>query len=206
MYSASGDFTLAGRPNSAAVMPYTGSVTVTADITKGKVTSDELRVVVLHNGQPVTVNDNVVPADFVGDQSVTANFTVAGPEYPTEADPDRESKQDSVEVYLAVDSPIDLTAISWRPQFVYTSAIDAEGAPVDVVDDQGKPIIKVELLPEIEQYPNRSGASTATPFTAGATGTFDVVASPVAGGGLSRGPAGRHDQDPHRRPGGQGIR
>ena len=177
VYSASGDFTLAGRPNSAAVMPYTGSVTVTADITKGQVTSDELRVVVLHNGQPVTVTDNVVPAAFVGDQSVTASFTVAGPEYPTEADPDRESKQDSVEVYLAVDSPIDLTAISWRPQLVYTSATDAEGAPVDVVDDQGKPIIKVELLPEIEQYPNRSGASTATAFTAGATGTFDVVAA-----------------------------
>ena len=178
VYSAAADFTLAGRPNSVAVMPYTGTVRFSTTVTKSAVTSDDLDVVVLHNGNPVTVPGATIPAAFVGNQAVSVDFAVAGPVFPTEADPDIEPDQDTVEAYLAVDSPIDLTAIGWQPTIHYlnATATDSDGNPVviNVNDANGDPQIVVDLLPEIEQYPNSSRTTPAAPYTSSG-GTYDLV-------------------------------
>ena len=184
VYSSEADFTLAGRPNSVAVVPYDGTVQVSAMVNKARATSDDLRVVVLHNGIPVDIagDDELFAPTFTGTRTVTASFTVAGPDYPTEDDPDVVARQDTVEVYLAADSPVDLTALGFAPSLIYTEAFDADGNPIDVTDANGDPTVQVDLLPEIEQYPNRSGTSVSDPWSAATSGTFDLVA------GLSTGP------------------
>jgi RHS repeat-associated protein len=175
VYSASADFTLAGRPNSVAVVPYTGTVRLTTTVTKSAATSDDVEVVVLHNGAAVSVSGATIPAAFVGNQVVTVDFPVAGPVYPTAADPDVEPEQDTVEAYLAVDSPIDLTAVSWQPRLFYLNATDSAGDPVVVNDAGGNPQIVVKLLPEIEQYPNSSRTSPVVPYAAEDDETYDLV-------------------------------
>jgi RHS repeat-associated protein len=178
VYSPALDFTLAGRPNSVAVMPYKGTVEVTAEITKSDVTSDNLRLVVLHNGAEVSVPSAVVAAGFTGDATISTSFAVDRPVFPTEANPNTVADQDTVEVYLEADSPIDLTAIDFAPRLVYTAAVDENDVPIDLAAAP----VELDLLPEIEQYPNRQGDGASVAWTPPTSGTFDLAAS------LNRGP------------------
>ena len=173
VYSAAADFTLAGRPNSVAVMPYQGTVQVTAEILKSRATSDDVRLVVLHNGAEVAVASPVVPAGSTGPTTISTSFDVARPVYPTEADPDVEADQDTVEVYLEADSPIDLTAVAFAPRVVYTTAVDENDAPIDLAVEP----VELDLLPEIEQYPNRQSDGPAISWVAPSSGAFDLVAA-----------------------------
>lgn len=175
VYSASADFTLAGRPGSIAVMPYTGTVRFTTTVHKSAVTSDDVKLILLHNGVAVTVPNATIAASFVGDQNVTVDFPVAGPIFPTQANPGIVPHQDTAEAYLAVDSPIDLTAINWQPSLYYLAATDSAGVPIQVNDASNVPRIVVDLLPEIEQYPNSSRTAPSVPYTAGANGTYDLA-------------------------------
>ena len=57
------DFTLAGRPNSGVVMPFTGQVLFEATIQKTAVTTDDLKLVLEHNGIPVPGSEIIIAAD-----------------------------------------------------------------------------------------------------------------------------------------------
>ncbi len=175
VYSAASDFTLAGRPNSVAVMPYEGTVQVSAEIIKSRATSDDLRLVVLRNGEEeMTVTPvAIVPAGSTGPTTLSATFNVEAPVYPTEADPDVVADQDTVEVYLEADSPIDLTAVAFAPRLVYTTAFDENGTEIDLTKEP----VELDLLPEIEQYPNRQGDGPAVSWVAPSSGAFDLVAA-----------------------------
>ena len=105
-YVASDDFVLSGRPDTLVFMPFTGTVRFSATINKLKVTSDDVKVVLQHNGQPVTVANAVFNAAFQGSRTVTADFAVAAPVQPT--DPNVLGSQDSVTVKFVTDTPIDL--------------------------------------------------------------------------------------------------
>ena len=142
VFDSSSDFTLAGRPNSAVVMPKSGIVRFEATVTKSAAISDDLRLVLKHNGTEVPVpvaerDDRARPPPARSRFSV--DVTVAGPVFPTEADPDVIPSQDTMEAYLAVDSPIDLTKVTFDASAHYVS----------------EPTIVVDFLPEIEQYPHQ---------------------------------------------------
>ncbi|WP_154402237.1 SpvB/TcaC N-terminal domain-containing protein [Ornithinimicrobium cavernae] len=178
------DFTLAGRPDSGVVMPYTGEVEFTADIVKSAVTTDDLALVLEHNGTIVEDSDITIDADFIGTTPVSLTFPVTQPTLPDPDNPDTPvPAPDTVEAHLAVDTPIDISTISWDPTLTYTSATDRDGGAMDVVDDDGEPIIQVGLIPNIDIYPQQlhpdaaAEAGPSEPWTATATGTFDARVS-----------------------------
>ena len=157
-YVASDDFVLSGRPDTLVFMPYRGTVHFSATVDKQKVTSDDVRVVLLHNGLPVSVANAVFSAGFQGSRTVSADFAVAAPVVPT--DPNVAGSQDSITVKLVTDTPVDLTAIDWNPTIAYTTAFDRDNNPIDLVRGP----ISLKMTPEIEQYPFRSPASVSAPL------------------------------------------
>lgn len=163
VFDASDDFTLAGRPNSGVVMPKAGLLKFTATVTTTAKLSDDLRLVVEHNGVPVPATAGqswtIASGTDPGTVELTADLNVAAPVVPTQADPDVTPSQDTVEAYLAADSPVDLTQVSFSPSAHY------DGEPTTVVD----------FLPEVEQYPHQSPRTVASTVTA--DGTYDVSAA-----------------------------
>ena len=169
------DFTLAGRPDSGVVMPYTGQVRFEATVTKTAVTTDDLTVVVQHNGVAVPGSDVRVPADFVGDLPVTLDLDVQQPTMPDPDHPDAPvPAPDTVEAHLAVDSPVDLAAISWDPVVYYLSAQDRDGNAMTVTRD-GEPTILVQLIPDVDIYPRRTPAAVSLPWVSTTGDTVDAV-------------------------------
>lgn len=176
------DFTLAGRPDSGVVMPHTGTVQFTADIVKDAATTDDLQLVLTHNGTVVPGSAIVIAADFEGTTPVSLSFPVDRPSLPDPDNPDAPvDPPDTVEAHLAVDTPIDISLISWDPTITYTSAVDRDGAPIEVVDDEGEPTIQVELIPNIDIYPQQlvssasAQAGPSLPWVSSVTGTYDAV-------------------------------
>jgi len=170
-YSASDDFTLSGRPNTFVEMPLEGTVQFQGTVTKTQ-TTDDLRLVLTHNGNPVPDSNITIPADFLGEFA----FTVVGApiDFPVNA-------LDTVHVHLAVDTPIDLHAVSWTPRLIYIAAVDAQDNDLDV-GSLSDPNYVVELSPEVEQYPYRSAAlfpapttDISTPWVATSSDTFDAL-------------------------------
>ena len=168
-YVAADDFTLSGRPDTLVFMPFRGTVHFSATIDK-LATTDDVKVVLLHNGNPVaitdgddgTTDDDVLAHNFSGQRTVSATFEVAAPVQPTEEDPDAEATQDSITVKLMADTPVDLHAISWNPRISYTEAwkrVGPEGNEVPIENPQN---IAFDLTPEIEQYPNRTSINSST--------------------------------------------
>jgi RHS repeat-associated protein len=176
-YVASDDFVLSGRPDTMVFMPFQGTVHFSATVDKQKVTSDDVRVVLLHNGLPVSVADATFSAAFQGSRTVTADFDVAAPVQPP--DPSVQGSQDSVTVKLVTDTQIDLTAIAWNPMIAYTTAFDKDGNPKDLVRGP----ISLNMTPEIEQYPHSSATGVSVPWSTGSAITRDaeVTFSEAAG-------------------------
>ncbi len=174
VFDAKSDFTLSGRPGSKIMMPLEGTVRFAATISKSKVTTDDLTLVLRHNDVAVPSSAVTIPASFVGDTPVSIDFNVAAPVLPTEANPNVTPSFDSVTAHLAVDSPIDLSTISWNPTLRYTAAVDAEGNPVEVTDPNGDPAHKMSIPPEIEQYPRRAPGGVSRPWESGAADTYDA--------------------------------
>lgn len=163
-YVAKDDFVVSGRPDTLVFMPFRGRVRFSATIDKQKTTTDNVKLVLLHNGSPVAVTNAAWSAGFVGTRTVTADFDVAAPVQPT--DPNVQGTQDSLTVKLVTDTPIDLTAIAWNATIAYTSAFDKDGNPKDLTRGP----ISFKMTPEVEQYPYRSRTSVSLPWrTASAT-------------------------------------
>ncbi|CAA9362455.1 MAG: hypothetical protein AVDCRST_MAG93-7739, partial [uncultured Chloroflexia bacterium] len=180
-YVARDDFVLSGRPDTLVFMPLRGTVRFSATINKTQKTTDDLKVVVLHNGTPVGVANATFAAAFTGSRTVTADFNVAAPVQPT--DPNVQGTQDSVTVKLVTDTPIDLQAIDWNPTIAYTSAFDKDGTAKDL----SKGAISFKMMPEIELYARTSPALVARPWRTGSDTTRDAR---VSFSGLVDSPAG----------------
>ena len=174
VYSASNDFTLSGRPSTVVEVPFEGIIRFEGKVNKTQVTTDELRLVLTHNGSPVPGSNITIPANLVDEFTITIDFDI--------------NALDTVQAHLAVDNPIDLRAVEWTPRLFYLAAVNAEGDPVDV-GPPDEPTTVVDLFPEVEQYPHRSSADISTPWVATSSGTFDAVAfldlGPTSPGGTA---------------------
>ncbi|WP_153395385.1 SpvB/TcaC N-terminal domain-containing protein [Ornithinicoccus halotolerans] len=174
VYSAAEDFTLSGRPETQVVLPFDGQVRFTAQITKTAATTDDLQLVLEHNGTAVPGSEITIDADFVGTKPVQVDFPVQGPTMPDPDDPGAAvPPPDTVHARLAVDSPIDLTAIDWQPALFYLSATGPSGDPVDV-GTPAEPNVEISLAPEIDQYPQRSSTGVSRPWKP-TSGSYDIV-------------------------------
>ncbi len=177
VYDAEQDFTTVGRPDTKVGMPYTGTVAFSATITKTAVTTDDLTLVLEHDDSTVPLDGSAtVAADFTGTTTMTATFDVTAPPLPDPDDPDATvDPPDMVGVHLAVDTPIDLSAVSYEASLTYLDedgtgaplpVTDSNGDPVDVTDDAGNPTAVVPLAPEVDIYPERRPSGVSQPWTA----------------------------------------
>lgn len=125
-YLASADFVLAGRRGAVVVAPLDGTLRLSGDVVKSAATTDDVTVLVLKNGQPVV--SQVVPAASSGPVTVARDLTVA--------------KEDRLELRLKVDSPIDVSTLSWQPKLAYADPADTiEFTPpfdIDVYEPRGR--------------------------------------------------------------------
>ncbi|HSK26622.1 MAG TPA: SpvB/TcaC N-terminal domain-containing protein [Jiangellales bacterium] len=175
VYSSSDDFTLAGRPGTPVLMPLEGTVRFEATFTKSAPTSDDVRLLVLHDGTAVL--NQPFAAAFTGTQDVSVDFPVDGPSGST---------ADKVEVRIAVDSPVDPTTMSLEPRLYYLDANDGTG-PVDVTDDDGNPTLTLNTPYDIDIYPRNTLTGPSTPWTSTLGRTVSVNAGLAAsdGGGTA---------------------
>lgn len=182
VFDAARDFTIAGRPGMSVTMPLDGHVSFSAMLHKTRKTSDEVRVQVLHNG--ILVLDEPVAGSFVGDVPAATDFEVSAPTGSGSTE-----RRDTVEARLHVDSPIDVTGLSWAPDLHYTSAT-RDGQPVPTTDADGNPTLglgvtasddlaageqKAAMPTDISVYPHSDLSAPQQTWTAASDGTIQVV-------------------------------
>src|SRR5262249_19650467 len=66
--------------------------------------------------------------------------------------------------------PVDLRAVDWNPTIAYTSAVDKDGNPKDLVKNP----ISFKMTPEVEQYPHPTLAAVSMPWSTGSATTRDA--------------------------------
>ncbi|MDP1806788.1 MAG: hypothetical protein Q8K72_16535, partial [Acidimicrobiales bacterium] len=165
-FVASEEFTLAGRTGIFAQMPVDGTVRLTGIVRKTAATTDDVRIVVEHNGVNLAASTPAIGWDQVGDFPVTAEFAVLAPRTAPSCEHEGElCIVDRVSLRLGVDSPIDVTALKWLgpagtagPQLFYVNATKG-GQPVNTHDEQGNPIIQLRPPYDISLY-GQSNRST----------------------------------------------
>ncbi|HYV18681.1 MAG TPA: SpvB/TcaC N-terminal domain-containing protein [Verrucomicrobiae bacterium] len=168
-FTASNDFTLAGRPHTTVTMPLDGMVQFDADVTKTAVTSDDVTVLVLKNGVPVV--QQTLPRGSVGTTHVSAGFPVAAPVG---------ANRDRIEARLSVDSPIDVTRVGWTPELHYVSATN-NGQPVPTTDANGNNTLSLIVPTDTDIYPVDDLGGPQQPYTSDHDGTVNVIADVTAG-------------------------
>ncbi|MEY2415462.1 MAG: hypothetical protein QOH53_796, partial [Ilumatobacteraceae bacterium] len=179
-FSAADDFTLAGRPGTTITMPLDGVVHFDATVNKSRATTDDVTVLVLKNGTPVI--SQVIPAATVSSAiPVSGDITVAAP-----VTSGTTVTSDKLEVKLAVDSPIDVQALSWTPRVYYTSATNG-GQTVPTTDPRtGQPTLELAVPANTDIYPSNTLTAPAAPWTSDLGRAVKAVAH-ISGLGLHAG-------------------
>ena len=128
-----GNDTIFADDSSKIKMPLAGVIKIKGTVYKAA-TSDNVEFAILRNGE-ASVSKSLVSSENTA-VDIDENITVdAG---------------DSIDVKFSVDSPVDLTKLSFIPEIYYVST--ADGVPV--VDDSGKNIFIIKSKYEINNYFN----------------------------------------------------
>lgn len=173
-WSAEEDFTLAGRPNDFIAMPNAGVARVVADVALTAPLSDAVSVKRdAADNETVTVL-GTIEAGEAGPLSVGEDIPVAITDVVDPDDPDNVTPvPDKLSVYLATDSQVDLADIAFTSTIGYTSAVDADGNPIHVLDRDGQPKFEHHVRPHVEIYPYADPAVPAEPTSL--SGSQDVL-------------------------------
>jgi RHS repeat-associated protein len=161
-YSASADFTLAGRPGTSLFLPVRGQAHLEGTLSKARATSDDVRIVVTLNG--TVIHTVTVAGSFVGDTAISKDFAVPGP--VQSGDPPA-PVFDKLQVRVVTDSPIDLTAIGWAPKLWYITAFDGDGIAIDTFDESvtpPAPNLTVDIPVDMDIFGNSSLTGPSTPW------------------------------------------
>jgi RHS repeat-associated protein len=188
-YKASADFTLAGRPDNVAAMPFTGTARVDATVTISAALTDDVTLTVVRHDASLNSSDQVgtsptevpvtsgtVPRGMTGTFPLTVTVDdVDVTEASTSSDQDGDGQNDTVvlsdriEVYLAVDSPVDLSQIDWDATITYDGATGAAADFEQIVRPH------TEFYPSA--YPTTAATLTSLPDTFTAVLSVDALAS-----------------------------
>jgi RHS repeat-associated protein len=164
-YQASKDFTLAGRIGSYTLMPLNGTVRLAGDFVKSRATSDDVTIQVLQNSS--VVFSQTIASDQTGTTPVSVDIPVNGP------DPANSVPGDKIQLQLKIDSPVDLSAFSWRPKLYYTAATqkDSNGVEQPIpVGDESNPTIKLYPPVDTQIYPGTDQTGPQATWKAGNSG------------------------------------
>lgn len=164
-YQASKDFTLAGRGGAVVQVPLTGTVHLQGTFHKAAPTTDDVSVEVLRNGNAIF--SQTMPAAQTGDIPVSMDIAV--------------TKGDTIALREKIDSPIDVTRLSWDPELFYTSA----GSAV-VTDGNGNPTIELHPPVDTDLYPaDDLGGTVQQAWPVPADGTVTVSPQLAVAGGAN---------------------
>ncbi|WP_344883499.1 SpvB/TcaC N-terminal domain-containing protein [Nonomuraea antimicrobica] len=153
-YTASADFTLAGR-TSKVTAPADGTLTLTGPLTKKAATTDDLTVVITRAGQPVL--ERRVAAAFTGEVPVDLSLPV--------------TRGQELSWRIKVDSPIDVAAVEWTPTASYAAAGALAGpAAADERFEQ-----QISAPYDIDTYPVSNATAPPRPYTVAEGGTLTVT-------------------------------
>ncbi|MDT8402873.1 MAG: hypothetical protein RQ743_14400, partial [Bacteroidales bacterium] len=186
-YKASEDFVLMGRGGSSP-MPYKGKVRITGDLNKADVTTDDIRIVVYKNDEPiinkvmswnesgaVILNDEVaigVADIMIYDQSQLSALGIDEASRPDNIS-DPIEIMDSLRFEIQTDSPIDLAQITWAPVVTYIETNDENSG--SLVDEEGNYIINIDMPYFVDMYPENGKNSASLPWQASKEGAFIIL-------------------------------
>ncbi|HEX6682415.1 MAG TPA: SpvB/TcaC N-terminal domain-containing protein, partial [Candidatus Limnocylindrales bacterium] len=132
-YRVSDDFVLAGRREIGVQTPLNGKVRLLGDLHKTAVTTDDVRLLVIKNGG--VFHSQSLGWDQVADIPVDLSIPVA--------------RNDTIQLRIQVDSPIDARAVQWTPELFYTESPDTS----PLVDANGDPLIQLRPPYDLDLYP-----------------------------------------------------
>ena len=168
-YQASEDFVLAGRRGVQVQAPLNGTLHLSGDLHKTGATTDDVTLLVLKNGAQVFAQSKA--ADAVGDIPVSVDIPVA--------------KQDSIQLRVKVDSPIDVRQIQWTPTLFYTASPDTS----PIVDGSGRALVQLHPPYDVDLYPVTDLTAPQQAWTVPADETVTVSphisAAPGASGSVT---------------------
>lgn len=169
-FRAADDFTTAGRPHTLGIAPLGGTVRFQGTLHKTKATTDDVTVQVLKNS--VVVFSQLVSAATVNAAGIgltTTDFAVAGPTFVNNT-----LQSDKLEVKIAADSPIDISALQLDYHLFY---VKADNPSVPLTDSSGNPTIALTIPADIDIYPQNTLTAPNTPFVSGLTQSVTAHAS-----------------------------
>jgi RHS repeat-associated protein len=153
-YHASQDFVLAGRRGARVQVPFNGTVHLSGALHKGAITSDDITLVVLKNDVPIF--HDTLAWNKTGDIETDFDIVVA--------------KEDTIELHVKVDSPIDVSQLRWTPQLFYTATSDVS----PIADANGNPLIQLHPPYDVDMYPEDNLLAPQQPWTVPADGPVSV--------------------------------
>jgi RHS repeat-associated protein len=164
-YRASADFTLAGRRGVNVTMPFDGTVRLTGNLRKRGVTTDDVTVLVVKNGQSPPEFSGTLAWDQTGEVAVDKAIEVA--------------RGDSIQLRIKVDSPIDAGQLEWAPKLFYTATPDVS----PIVDRNGNPLVQLHPPYDIDLYPVDGLTAPQAPWVVPQGGTATVTPQVTVGPG-----------------------
>ncbi|WP_205696105.1 SpvB/TcaC N-terminal domain-containing protein [Conexibacter sp. SYSU D00693] len=172
-FQASQDFTLAGRPTRSIVMPLEGTVRLDAKLFKLRPTSDDVRIIVERNGQPII--DHLVDDQqtYPEGLDVSTSFDVQAP---------TDTAADLITVRLESDTDIDVSALGWTPRLYYTRAVrDGQQLPV-TKPGSTEPAFELQVPTDISLYPNLASSAPPVPWESDGSDEASVRAEVITDG------------------------
>ena len=168
-FKASEDFTLAGRRGINVTMPLDGTVRLTGTLNKNGITTDDITLMALKNGQ--TIFTQSIPWDQTGNIPLNMDIDVKRPRLNAN---NQYSEVDSISLRVRVDSPTDIAKLQWQPNpsLYYIASSEPD---VSVTDDQGNYIIQLNPPYDIDIYPDNNLTAPQEPWTATQTGVLTVI-------------------------------
>ncbi|MBN1208048.1 MAG: AHH domain-containing protein [Myxococcaceae bacterium] len=182
-FDATAEFALAGRPGVGMQAPFAGTLRLTGRLTKKRETSDDVKVSITVDGNPVF--NQVLAAASQSSLTLDQDIQVQAKGF--------------VALRVHTDSPIDLTALAFEPVsdsagqlrhgpwLRYVVARGENGQSLPVEDHEGKPIFEVPLSYDMSAYSLREPAQPATAYVSSSDQTLSVFARVAAGGTLHQG-------------------
>jgi RHS repeat-associated protein len=160
VFQASADFVLAGHRDTRVVMPLAGTVRLSGSLQKTGITTDDVTVVIRKNGTPIA--EKTLAWNKLGDVTIDQDIVVA--------------KQDALQFYVRIDSPIDMRHIKWMPKVEYRSTTEKapNGTPIPVRDVQGKALVELTAPFFADLYPWQSPHTAPSAWVAPKTGRLTV--------------------------------
>ena len=144
-YNAKDDFALTGFQGVQTNMAFDGTIEIAGALAKSDVITDDVTVLITQNEEPVY--EQTLAWDQLDALTIKEQFEV--------------KKEDQIAVRLKIDSPVDVSKLTWQQPLrlyyttlVETTPTDPEVPQPEIIrDENGEPVAKIDVPYGIDVYP-----------------------------------------------------